>query len=215
VALIDDGRLSSDERDRVVRSASENMRSSSGDLRAVLTRAAPNARLTSRSTSAFESALSAMGSNGDKSAVLETYGQTDDREMLLAVARVAKSITSNGDRARVLQSLAPRYLARQDRALEAAYFDAAVGITSSGDLRNTLMIAVEHAPKSRDVTRRIIETARTIGSSGDRSAVLIALVSSGAVNTSDLREVFMKAALEVGSEGDRGRVLQAAAVMRP
>ena len=47
------------------------------------------------------------------------------------------------------------------------------------------------------------------------SEVLIALVSSGAVNTKELRDAFFNATADVASEGDRGRVLQAAASIRP
>jgi hypothetical protein len=209
-ALIDGGRLSGQELDRVVRSASESMRSSSGDLRAVLTRAAPKVQLSKQSMTAIESALTSMGSSGDKTAVLQLYGQADDRDVLLSVMRAAETIESSGDRARLLQVLAPRYLTRNDKALETAYFDAIAGISSSGDMRKTLMDAVPHASKSPEVTRRIIQGARAITSSGDRSELLISLANSGAVNTKPLRDAFFAEAAEVSSDSDRSRVLQAA-----
>jgi hypothetical protein len=210
-ALLDDGRLSDDDLDHVIRSASDNLRSSSGDLRAVLTRAVPNFRLSKRSAAALEAALIGMASSGDKTLVAQMYGQTGDRDMLLAMMRVAQTIASSGDRARLLQVLAPRYLSDKDRELQNAYFAVAQQIPSSGDMRNVLHIAVPYAVGSPDIAQGIIETARAIASSGDRSAVLISLVSSGAVQTKELRDAFFGAAAEIPSEGDRSRVLQAAA----
>jgi hypothetical protein len=214
-ALLDEGRLSDDELDRVVRSASENLRSSSGDLRAVLTRAAPNVKLSKRSAVALEEALISMGSSGDKAAVAQLYGQTNDRDMLLAMMRVAQTIASSGDKSRLLQLLAPRYLAGKDRDLHDAYFAVAQQIPSSGDMRNVLHIAIPYGAGSPDIAQKIIETARIIPSSGDRSAVLVSLVTSGALQTKELRDAFFSAAAEVPSEGDRSRVLQAAASARP
>jgi beta-lactamase regulating signal transducer with metallopeptidase domain len=211
-ALLDGEKLSADELDRVVRSASENL-SSSGDMRAILTRAAPSVRLSRQSASSFEKALMAMPSSGDRSAVLQIYGQTDDRDMLLTVMRAAEGIASSGDRSRLLQVLAPRYLAKGDRVLVSSWFDRAKQIPSSGDLRNVLMIAMPYAAGSADVARSIIETARIIPSSGDRSKVLISMVSSGALTTKELRDAFFNAVSEIPSEGDRGRVLSAASSM--
>ena len=214
-ALIDEGRLSSEELDRVVRSASQSIRGSSSDLRAVLTRAAPKVRLTRQSMSAVETALTSMGSSSDQAAVLQLYGETDDRDMLLAVMRVAETLGSSSDLSRLLQVLAPRYLTKRDQTLEASYFHAIGEIGSSSDKRNTLMVAMQHGTSSAAVTRRIIAGARAVGSSSDRAAVLIALVSSGRVSSRELRDDFMTAAAEVGSAEDRSRVLQAAAGLKP
>ena len=82
-------------------------------------------------------------------------------------------------------------------------------------MRNTLMLAIPYAARSADVTRHIIRAARLVPSSGDRSQVLIALVSSGVVTTRELRDAFMTATAEVESDGDRLRVLQAAASLKP
>ncbi len=211
-ALLTKGeKLVNDDLDRVVRSASAHLASSSSDLRAVLSIAAPNVRLSKQGISAVEAALRSMTSSGDKSAVLQMYGQTDDRDMLLGVMRVAQTIMSSGDKARLLQVLAPRYLGKEDRDLESAYFGNIEKIPSPGDQRNTLMISISYAAKSPAVAKQIIHAARTVDSSGDRSAVLISLVSNGALVTKELRDQFFVAAGEVPSEGDRSRVLQAAA----
>jgi hypothetical protein len=210
-ALLDDHNLSATDLDKVVRSASTTMKGSSGDLRAVLTTAAPKARLSKQGMTALEHALASMGSSGDKSAVLQTYGQTDDRDMLLMVMRASESIGSSGDRARLHQALAARYLANADNTLHGTWFEHAVQIASSGDLRNTLMIAVPYTAGSTDNAHRLIEATRSIASSGDRSAVLISLVWSHAITTKELRDAFYNVASEIPSEGDRSRVLQSAA----
>ena len=210
-ALLEKDDLSGEELDKVVRSASTSMKGSSGDLRAILTRAAPKARLTRQSVSALELALVSMGSSGDKAAVLQAYGSTGDRDMLLMVMRVSESIGSSGDRARLHQVLAPRYLPNDDKTLHGSWFEHAVQIPSSGDLRNTLMIAVPYAASSTDLAQRLIEASRAIASSGDRAAVMISLVSSHAVTTAALRDEFYNAASEIASSGDKARVLQVAA----
>lgn len=210
-ALFDGAKLSDDELDRTIRSISETMRGSSGDLRSILLRAAPSVRLSKRSLVAFESAMLAMPSSGDKASVLMTYGQTADHDMLTTVARVAETIPSSGDKSGVLTVLAPRYLTSKDHGLEHAFFDVTKEIPSSGDLRGVLLIAVPYAISSADIAMQVIEMSRAIASSGDRSSVLISLVGSGALRTKELRDAFFVAAADIPSEGDRSRVLRAAA----
>lgn len=210
VALLDGGRLSNDEHERVIRGVSMNLRESSGDLRAVLTRAAPGFRVSRASIAALEDALANMPSSGDKRAVAQLYGETGNRDMLLAMMRVAQTIPSSGDNARLLQALAPRYLSDKDRRLQNAFFGVARTIPSSGDARRVLQTAVSYAPASPDVAMAIIEASRSIPSSGDRSALLISLVRSGGVQGKELRDAFFAAAAEIPSDGDRSRVLLAA-----
>jgi hypothetical protein len=133
--------------------------------------------------------------------------------MLLTVMRASEGVASSGDRTRLYQALAPRYLAGGDRALVSSWFGHVHQVPSSGDLRNALMIAMPFGAGSPDVARGIIQGARIIPSSGDRSRVLIAMVNSGALTTKELRDAFFNAVEEIPSEGDRGRVLSAAASM--
>ncbi len=209
VALMDGGRLSNDEHERVLRGVSQNFRDSSGDLRHVLTRAVPRFRVSNASVAALENALRAMPSSGDKRTLVELYAGTDDREMLLAMMRVARTIPSSGDNARLLRTLAPRYLSGNDRDLHEAFFGVERTIPSSGDARRVLEAAVDYAPKSPEVTHAIIDASRALASSGDRTAVLIALVRSGAVQGREIRDAFFAAAETIASEGDRSRVLMA------
>ena len=125
--------------------------------------------------------------------------------------RVARSIASSGDWARLLGVLAPRYLTTNDRALHDAYFGILAQIPSSGDMRNTLMIAIRYSAQNAGITRHVILASRSVASSGDMSQVLIALASAGVINTRELRDAFFSAVAEVPSESDRSRVLHVAA----
>jgi hypothetical protein len=208
-ALMAAERLSNTDLDKVVRHAGRNLQSS-GDLRAVLEKAAPTQRGGLRSGSALEEAMTHMASSGDKTAVLQLYGQTNDRDMLLSVMRVARSIQSSGDKSGLLEQLAQRYLGHNDRELSTAFFQTAVTVQSSGDLRNVLEMATPHAAKSADETLLLIDAARGVASSGDRAEVLITLVQSGAVQGTRVRDAFFDVAGSVPSSGDRTRVLEAA-----
>ncbi|MEO8621387.1 MAG: M56 family metallopeptidase [bacterium] len=205
-------RLSGQQLDELIRSASQTL-TSSGDLAGVLTTAAPRVKQSRQGISAVEKALALVSSSGDKTEVLQAYGQSDDREILLSVARVASTIASSGDRARLLSELAPRYLNKDDRQLETAYFDVVEALPSSGDMQSAVVIAIPYGAHSPEITRRVIKAIRKIPSSGDRASALIAAASSGSVTTKELRDAFFVAANELPSDGDKRSVLQVAARM--
>ena len=208
-ALLEGGRLSSDELDQVVRHAGRNL-SSSGDLRSVLTQAGPGVRNNARASSAFEEAVNAVSSSGDKRSVLEVYGQSSDRGMLTTVMRMVETISSSGDRSNLLTTLAPNYLGRHDDALHEAYFRAVAGIPSSGDLRRVLTGAVNSFGGDEKVAYDVVVAASKVPSSGDRAAVLTALANIGALRSARVREAYLRAAQGLSS-GDAVLVLQAAA----
>ncbi len=208
-ALMASGQLTDAELDRLVRHAGRNI-SSSGDLRGLLIRAAP-LQGANRSGSALEDAAASIASSGDKTAVLAVYGRTTNREMLLSVMRVARTIQSSGDKAGLLEQLASHYLKVNDPELQSLFFETAETIPSSGDLSGVLKQAVPFAATSPDQALLLLHTSRRIASSGDRSSVLIALVASGAVKTAVVRRAFFEVAETIPSSGDRSRVLEAAA----
>ena len=203
-------RLTNADLDKIVRHAGRNVQSS-GDLRAVLERAAPSRGGAMRSASALEEAAAHIASSGDRTAVLQRYAETSDREMLLAVMRVARTIPSSGDKANLLRQMVSHYLDGNDHELGAAFFQTAATVPSSGDLRNVLDSALPYAGKSADQALMLIETARIIASSGDRAEILIGLVHTGVLSTAKVRDAFIDAATSVASSGDRSRVLEAAA----
>ena len=211
-ALIDGDRLSSDDLEKVVRHAGRNL-SSSGDLRAVLTRAGPGARNDGRTSGAFEEALRAVGSSGDKRAILEVYGQSTDRDMLRSVMKLTETVPSSGDRTALLKVLAPNYLSRNDDGLRDAFFRTLETIPSSGDKRSALTGSVMgFAAANERIAHAVAEAAAGVPSSGDRAAVLLALADAGALKSARVREAYLKAT-EGMSSGDASRVLRAAAVI--
>jgi hypothetical protein len=200
--------LSGPELDRLVRQAGKDV-PSSGDLRAVLSKAATQSRTVKVQSSTLEEAMGAVPSSGDLTAVLMAFGQTDDREQLLAVARTATKIPSSGDLSRFLVEVAPRYLGRNDAMLRDAYFVAVGNIPSSGDLSRVLENAVPYAAKSSDVARAVIASAGKVPASGDRARVLIALASSGAVRRFSLNDAYLATVREIPSSTDMRQALEA------
>ena len=207
-ALIDQGNLSPDEAETIVRQAGRDLASSDGDLSSVLSKLPRTARLSSAASSAVGDAIGRITSDGDKRSVLQQYAFTGDRAMMLMAARQARTITSDGDKASLLQTVAARYLTGDD-SLRAAYFAVAHTITSDGDKRSVLQAAVPFGHTSEDVTRSLIREARSITSDGDKSEVLIALVDQRLLTTKTLRDAFLEAARSIASDGDYRRVMEA------
>jgi beta-lactamase regulating signal transducer with metallopeptidase domain len=193
---------------RVVVQAGKDVASSS-DLRAVLSKAATQSSTKGVSGSTLETAIGAVASSSDRTAVLEAYGQTDDRDQLLAVMRVAETIPSSADKANLMAALVPRYLGRNDAALRDAFFKTVVTIPSSADLSNVLNDAIPFAVKSNEVALAIIAADRTVASSSDRSNVLIALAQRGAIRTSAARDAYLRAAQELPASSDIRNALEA------
>ena len=200
--------LSARELDRVVAQAGKDI-PSSGDLRAVLAKAASQTGGARVSPATIEAAAGAVPSSGDLTAVLLAFGRTDDREQLLAVARTALKIPSSGDLSRFLIEVAPRYLGREDRALRDGYFNAVAKVPSSGDVARVLVNAVPFAATSTELTQAIITAARAVPASGDRARVLVALARSGALRTTALRDRYLEAASAIPAAGDMRLALEA------
>lgn len=202
--------MSSTELDKLVRHAGQNL-PSSGDLRVVLSKAAPAVRNYGRASSALEAAIDAVASSGDKRAVLQVYGQSTDREMLLSVMKMTETVPSSGDKASLLTTLAPNYLQRNDDALRDAFFRTLATVPSSGDMRSVLTGSVIGlAAGNEKIALAVAVVAARVPSSGDRAAVLTRLADAGAVRTSRVRDAYMTAAQGLSS-GDLSRVLQAVA----
>jgi beta-lactamase regulating signal transducer with metallopeptidase domain len=203
-----DTQLSATELERLVKQAGADI-PSSGDLRAVLSKAAQQSNRGKVSPSTLEAAIGAVPSSGDLTAVLLAYAQADDKEQLLAVARTALKVPSSGDLSRFLIEVAPRYLGRDDAALHAAYLKAAKSVPSSGDLSRVLVNAVPYATKSSELTLSIMTTAGAIASSGDRANVFVALAGAGAVRSQLLRDEYLTLVKELPASGDMRRALEA------
>jgi hypothetical protein len=207
-AALLDSQLSAADLDHLVKQAGKDI-PSSGDLRAVLAKASAQQSKGKVPASTLEAAMGAIPSSGDLTEVLMTFGQTDDRDQLLAVARTALRIPSSGDLSRFLIEVAPRYLGRNDAALRAGYFKAVANIPSSGDLARVLENAVPYAAKSPDIARAVLTATGTVPASSDRARVLVAVAKSGAVRDAALRDAYLKVAAEIPSSSDMRAALQA------
>ena len=160
--------------------------------------------------SALEDSILSIPSSSARARAVRSYAQTDDRATLLAAMRIARTIPNSEDKSRLLESLAPRYLGGGDRTLYTAFFRVARTVPSSEELRDLLIDVVPFAAKSDELALDILELARVVPSSPDRSDVLTALVASGAVRSNDVRESFADVLLTVPGEQDRQRVARAA-----
>jgi beta-lactamase regulating signal transducer with metallopeptidase domain len=208
-ALLDEGHLTTEDTDHIVEHAAHDLTSSS-DLSAILQKAAPALRHLGGSARTLSAAIAAIPSSSDRTSVLRTYGGTDNKDVLLAVMRVAKTIPSSSDLSELLEELAPRYLNGTDAELRAAFFDAAGVIPSSTDLRAVLEVAIAYVSRSEAHARAVLESARRITSSSDKADVLVHFADAGGIRTPALRDQFMSVTSEMTSSTDMRRVLEAA-----
>ena len=149
---------------RVVVQAGKEVASSS-DLRAVLSKAATQSRTGGVAGSSLETAIGAVASSSDRTAVLEAFGQTDDRDQLLSVMRVAATIPSQcrqGEPVERTRTALPR---PQRRRAARCFFKTVVTIPSSSDLASVLDDVIPFAVKSNDVALAIIAADTTVPSS--------------------------------------------------
>jgi hypothetical protein len=127
---------------------------------------------------------------------------------------VAETIPSSGDKASLLQTVAPSYLDRNDDALRDAFFRTLSTVTSSGDMRSVLTGSVMgYAAANEKVAFAVASAVAAIPSSGDRLSVLLALVNVRAIRSTRIRDAYLRATEGMAS-GDATRALRAVAVDR-
>ena len=160
--------------------------------------------------SALEDSLLSIPSSSQRARAVRSFAQTDDRATLLSAMRVARTIPSSEDKSRLLEVLAPRYLGSGDKTLYTSFFRVARTVPSSEELRDLLIDVVPFAAKSDELAMAILDLARGVPSSPDRSDVLTALVEGGAVRSNDVRESFADVLQTIPGEQDRQRVARAA-----
>ena len=158
---------------------------------------------------ALEDSLANIPNSGQRTAALRSYARTSDAETLRTIMRVARTIPNSTDKSRLLETLAPRYLAG-DSTLARVYFRVVRTVPSSEELSDLLISIVPYAVKSDQIANAIIETSRVVPSSAQRSDVLTALVESGAVRSNAVRENFAEATQDLPGENDRRQVMRAA-----
>lgn len=188
IALITSG-LSERERETLVDQAVRDLASSESDLMAVLRRAGKSNRMANSITATSRSKLPAT---------------VDPRLLRQALT----NITSDGDRV----SLLSQYVQTDDPALLQLVLDGVEQITTSGDKRAVLELAVPRVLRSRDelLHKSFFRAVGSVVSSGDRRNVLLAALPYGHTHESITISALQQAA-ELSSDGDKTTVLVTAA----
>ena len=210
IALLGFPDLTVDEAATVIRQASSGMRSSSGDMRALLQEVPHRLRRSPPVWKAVIEAVGDMRSDGDKRSTLQDYAATADQALLLAVLQEVRTINSDGDKRSLLVETAENALRLGDAGLRTAWFGAYSVIDSDGDKRAVLMSAMPYARSAPALTAEIIRSVDEIDSDGDASGVLVSLAGRGLLATPELREMYLSAARSIDSDSDRRRVIAAA-----
>lgn len=210
-ALLDDGELADRDVQRIIAGVGKNLSASAGDLSAVLAKVpVSQGRPSPDMYAALDDALGRIESDGDRARTLTTYvgSAGNDRELLLVVLRAARGIESDGDKSQVLVQAGPQALASGDDSLRSLFFRAARSIQSDGDLRRVLVSVVHFGHVSPATSRDLIQTAKKIGSDGDKAAVLMAISDARLLSSRELQDAYIDAARSIGSDGDYRRVME-------
>jgi hypothetical protein len=223
-ALLKADNFTQAEIDRIARDAGRDLASSPSDLRSVLDEMMP-ARNTAQSIvrksypstaakdairESMKAAIQTVTSSVDKASLLKQYAAGGDPQAVLMALRGVRDVSSDGDKASLLQTLAAQSLSSGMADLRRAYFDAVSTINSDGDKRGVLSAAAPYGHANAAVTKEVIQSAVTINSDGDKAEVLILVANQRLLTSNSLREAFMAAAKTIASSGDQKRVLLAA-----
>lgn len=224
-ALLEADNFTQREIDRIARDAGRDLASSPTDLRAVLDlmlpqrvvrSAAPSPRTAYPSAAAqasigesVQTAIKKAKSSGDKASILTQYAAGGDPDAVLMALRGAKELSSDGDKANLLKTLAASALNGRNPVLRRAFFEAYETLSSDGDSRSVLTAALPFGHANPAVTLDVIQATRHISSDGDKAEVLIALTKQRLLTSAAIRNAFLDAAKEISSSYDYKRVLQA------
>ena len=221
-ALLEADNFTQAEIDRIARVAGRDLAAVPQDLRTILDlmlpqRNAATLRAIYPSTAAkaaigqsVQDAIRNAKSSGDKASILTQYAAGGDTAAVLMALRGAKELTSDGDKANLLKTVAATALTARNQALRRAFFDAFGTLNSDGDSRAVLIAATPYGHADPAVTKDVIDGTLHMNSPNDKAEVLIAVAEQRLLTTPALREAFLSAAKTIYSPGDYKRVLQAA-----
>jgi len=201
--------LTSEEKERVLRTAIQEKTLSSGDLSGVMRGLRGVAVVTPATRNAVKDGLDRISSSGDRKETLLALAPNADRELLLILVGAASRLPSSGDKSGFLSQAAASYLSKGDSVLRRAFFSAVATLPSSGDHARVLMDIMEHGRKDASVVVDIMHSVQGIASAGDKARVLVQAASEGLVTTRALRDKYLEAALTISSSGDYRRVMEA------
>jgi beta-lactamase regulating signal transducer with metallopeptidase domain len=208
-ALLDSGKLSSEDVEKIAVQAPRDLAGSSGDLSAIIQKLPRSAMQSPAARRALADAIPQIGSSGDRANALQILAPSADPEMLVLLAKAAQDLPSSGDKSNFLIATAAEYLSGRNQALTDSYFKAAATIPSSGDLANVLMTALPFGHANGGVISGVLEASKQIASSGDVANVLMDLVSQRVVMPDNTRatRAIIERTLSMDSSGDRANVL--------
>ena len=132
----------------------------------------------------------------------------DVRETLILAARSAANLTSDGEKARLLNEVASRYV--RDDSLRTAYLRSVRTVVSDGSKSALLQALIRRDTMDARGFVAVVRVAREVVSDGDKARILKALAARYALTDSAARRAYFGAAGEIVSEGDRRAVLLAA-----
>jgi beta-lactamase regulating signal transducer with metallopeptidase domain len=131
-----------------------------------------------------------------------------DRETLLRALRQAAALQSSGDATDVLLRLAPRL--DGDRALRAAYIDAARTLGSGADTRRALAALLAEQPLADETWLALLDAGGRIGSDHEREVLLGQAAAAIPTNTVVV-DGYLRVVHGMRSDAERRRALVALA----
>lgn len=116
--------------------------------------------------------------------------------------RLVRHIGSDGEKARTIASVTPKYA---KPGVRESMFEAIDTIGSDGERRRVLATVVDGDP-SKETAALASKSAGRIGSDGEKAAILVRIAKAG-FGSEDVRKAWMKSAASIGSDGEKRRVL--------
>ncbi len=130
-------------------------------------------------------------------------GNLDDAILRRAARQMAREISSDGEKARLLIESADLYLG--NNAVAPSFFDAVGSISSDGEHRRVLSAILKKRPGTDDILRSL-RSAREISSDGEKANLLIQHLAVFLDHPASLPSLF-DAINSISSDGEHGRVL--------
>ena len=181
--------------------------SSSGTRASFLVAATPYFLSQDAAQDAYFSAASSLASSSNHQRVLSNVlERSPDRRTIVRLLRSARSISSSGNKSRVLVTAASRY--ENDDDLREAFFAAVDSMASSDNQTRVLLALLDRGPLDRVSAVSLLQSTTRISSSSSKAQVLSA-VAADYSNDPDLREAYFAAVDSITSSDNRARALVA------
>lgn len=133
-----------------------------------------------------------------------------DLETLISVARAAKRLTTDSEKAELLITIAAHYI--RDDELRTAYLEAAATMTSDYDRGRALapMLLKDSPPMS--AIPQIVKVVSSMTSDATKAQLILTVASDHPALTPPIRSALIAATASFTSDHDRGRAIKAIAM---